>query len=74
MRYHSGLPSQVILTQEVASLGKVRMQHYYSVSLISDAFASVLQEGEIKTVPTGFWRNYLLPTGIAKIADASILE
>lgn len=34
----------------------------------------VMQEGEIKVVPIGFWRNYLLPTGIAKIADSSILE
>lgn len=33
----------------------------------------VAQEGEIKSVPVGFWRNYLQPTGVAKIADASIL-
>ena len=33
-----------------------------------------MQEGEIKVVPVGFFRNYLLPTGIAKVADASILE
>lgn len=32
------------------------------------------KEGEIKSVPTGFWRNYLQPSGAAKIADASILE
>ena len=72
---------QVILTQEVPALGKVnavasRGGHGRSrVGHASNALDCVhMQEGEIKTVPVGFWRNYLLPTGIAKIADASILE
>jgi hypothetical protein len=31
------------------------------------------QEGEIKSVPTGYWRNFLAASDIAKIADAGVL-
>eukprot|EP00195_Chlamydomonas_chlamydogama_P009722 CAMPEP_0202900478 /NCGR_PEP_ID=MMETSP1392-20130828/11858_1 /ASSEMBLY_ACC=CAM_ASM_000868 /TAXON_ID=225041 /ORGANISM="Chlamydomonas chlamydogama, Strain SAG 11-48b" /LENGTH=202 /DNA_ID=CAMNT_0049586875 /DNA_START=69 /DNA_END=677 /DNA_ORIENTATION=- len=31
------------------------------------------KEGDIKSVPLGYWRNYLAPSGIAKIADDKIL-
>lgn len=30
--------------------------------------------GEIKAVPVGFWRNYLLPNGFAKLATEGILS
>lgn len=31
-------------------------------------------EGSLKTVPVGYWRNYLQPQGLAAFADAGILE
>jgi len=31
-------------------------------------------EGELKVVPIGYWRNYLQPRGLAKIASETILE
>lgn len=43
------------------------------VILVND-IENVGKKGEIKTVPVGYWRNYLLPNGIAKIASESILE
>lgn len=30
--------------------------------------------GQLMTVPIGYWRNYLQPQGIAKIANDRILE
>jgi ribosomal protein L9 len=32
------------------------------------------KQGELLTVPIGYWRNFLLPTGKAKVANAQILE
>lgn len=31
-------------------------------------------EGSLKSVPVGYWRNYLQPQGLAAFADAGILE
>jgi len=31
-------------------------------------------EGTLKSVPVGYWRNYLQPQGLAAFADAGILE
>ncbi len=31
-------------------------------------------EGSLKAVPTGYWRNYLQPQGLAAFADDNILE
>ena len=42
------------------------------VILVTD-IPSIGKEGEIKNVLVGFWRNYLLPNGMAKIASESIL-
>lgn len=30
--------------------------------------------GALQTVPVGYWRNFLLPNGMAKIASEGILE
>ncbi|KAG2430512.1 hypothetical protein HXX76_010035 [Chlamydomonas incerta] len=43
------------------------------IILISD-IPNVGKEGEIKTVPVGYWRNFLLPNGMAKIASEGILN
>lgn len=32
------------------------------------------KQGELLTVPIGYWRNYLLPQGHAKVANTQILE
>lgn len=32
------------------------------------------KEGELLTVPIGYWRNYLAPRRIAKVASEGILE
>lgn len=32
------------------------------------------KQGELLTVPVGFWRNFLLPQGQAKVASQQILE
>jgi len=31
-------------------------------------------QGELMSVPVGFWRNYLQPNAIAKVASERILE
>jgi large subunit ribosomal protein L9 len=32
------------------------------------------KQGELLTVPIGYWRNFLLPQGQAKVASQDILE
>lgn len=45
---------------------------------LTHAFApgrfQLMQEGALVTVPIGYWRNFLLPQGVAKIADETVLE
>ncbi|KAG2500924.1 hypothetical protein HYH03_000751 [Edaphochlamys debaryana] len=43
------------------------------IILVND-IPNVGREGEIKSVPVGYWRNFLLPNGMAKIANESILN
>ncbi|GFR40049.1 hypothetical protein Agub_g587 [Astrephomene gubernaculifera] len=43
------------------------------VILVND-IPNVGREGEIKSVPVGYWRNFLLPNGMAKIASEAILD
>lgn len=43
------------------------------VILVND-IPNVGKEGEIRKVPVGYWRNFLLPNGMAKIASEGILE
>ncbi|GLI59188.1 hypothetical protein VaNZ11_001021 [Volvox africanus] len=42
------------------------------VILVND-IPNVGREGEIRSVPVGYWRNFLLPNGMAKIASDAIL-
>ncbi|KXZ43264.1 hypothetical protein GPECTOR_96g730 [Gonium pectorale] len=43
------------------------------VILVND-IPNVGREGEIRSVPVGYWRNFLLPNGMAKIASEAILN
>lgn len=43
------------------------------IILVQDV-QSVGKEGELMTVPIGFWRNYLQPNRLARIASDGILE
>lgn len=43
------------------------------IILVND-IENVGRKGEIKSVPVGYWRNFLLPNGLAKIASEGILE
>ncbi|GAX84145.1 hypothetical protein CEUSTIGMA_g11568.t1 [Chlamydomonas eustigma] len=54
-------------------LANKRVQKKTKVILTKE-FPGLGKEGEIKSVPVGYWRNFLLPSGVAKIADSSILE
>ncbi len=36
--------------------------------------AGVGKEGELMSVPLGYWRNYLAPQRLAKVASEGIME
>ncbi|KAG1656475.1 hypothetical protein FOA52_005634 [Chlamydomonas sp. UWO 241] len=59
-------------TRTVVVEANKRVQKRTKVILTRD-FEALGQEGEIKNVPTGYWRNFLAASDIAKIADASVL-
>uniref|UniRef100_A0A7R9YSE6 Large ribosomal subunit protein bL9c n=1 Tax=Chlamydomonas euryale TaxID=1486919 RepID=A0A7R9YSE6_9CHLO len=42
--------------------------------ILTKTHEGIGEEGEIRNVPLGYWRNFLKPSGVAKIADDSILE
>ena len=42
--------------------------------ILTKDIANVGIEGEIRSVPVGYWRNYLLPNGLAKFASIDILK
>jgi large subunit ribosomal protein L9 len=47
--------------------------HHHQVVLLAD-IDKLGAQGELLSVPIGFWRNFLLPQGKAKVATADILE
>mmetsp|Transcript_35138 Transcript_35138/g.88967 ORF Transcript_35138/g.88967 Transcript_35138/m.88967 type:complete len:201 (-) Transcript_35138:252-854(-) len=42
--------------------------------ILTEDVSGVGAKGEIKQVPVGYWRNFLLPNGRANIATANVLE
>ncbi|KAF8065656.1 KIN4A [Scenedesmus sp. PABB004] len=50
-----------------------RVQKKQKVILLEDV-DKLGAQGQLLTVPIGYWRNFLLPNGVAKVANASILE
>lgn len=50
-----------------------RVQKKQQVVLTRDV-PGLGSEGSLKAVPTGYWRNYLQPQGLAAFADDNILE
>ncbi|KAL4458871.1 hypothetical protein ABPG75_013736 [Micractinium tetrahymenae] len=59
--------------QAVQVVAQKRVQKKQQVILVRDV-PGLGAEGSLKTVPVGFWRNYLQPQGLAAFADAGILE
>lgn len=53
-------------------LANKKVQKRTKVILIKDV-PGVGPEGEIIVVPVGYWRNFLMPNHVAKIAGASVL-
>ena len=47
--------------------------HPVQVILVQDV-PGLGAEGALKSVPVGYWRNYLQPQGLAAFANAGILE
>lgn len=50
-----------------------KVQKKEKIILVED-IPTVGKAGDIKAVPSGYWRNYLLPRGLAKFASQSILD
>jgi large subunit ribosomal protein L9 len=42
--------------------------------ILTEDVSGVGSKGEIKQVPVGYWRNFLLPNGRANIATSNVLE
>lgn len=84
MKYICGAPLRTVAFSSGKAPGRVsrsalrveankRVQKKEKVILVEDV-PSIGSAGEIKAVPSGYWRNYLLPRGLAKFASESILE
>lgn len=59
--------------QAVQVVAQKRVPKKQQVILVRDV-PGLGSEGSLKTVPVGYWRNYLQPQGLAAFADAGILE
>ncbi|PRW59565.1 50S ribosomal L9 [Chlorella sorokiniana] len=57
----------------VQVVAQKRVQKKQQVVLTRDV-PGLGSEGSLKAVPTGYWRNYLQPQGLAAFADDNILE
>eukprot|EP00798_Chlamydomonas_sp_ICE-L_P024685 gene24685-10315_t len=68
-----GLATPVGRTTTVMVVAQKKVVKRTKVILMKD-MESLGKVGDIKQVPVGYWRNFLLPTGSAKVADAKILE
>lgn len=60
-------------TRLLHALLQKRVQKKQQVVLTRDV-PGLGSEGSLKAVPTGYWRNYLQPQGLAAFADDNILE
>ncbi len=51
------------------------MQPYFVLQIILlEDVEKLGSQGQLLSVPIGYWRNFLLPNNIAKIADERIIE
>ena len=69
----AALPLCTLPTPRVAQVAQKRVQKKHQVVLTRDV-EGLGAEGQLKSVPVGYYRNYLQPQGLAAFADDRILE